>query len=148
MNFRIILNINIKDIYDIDGSTTFIENYIGCSMNPDFENFIGRKIGTSDGEYLQKSSYITLEISDDYDFNNDPFSGYIGYINGTGSLYKVLAPTNAIEFTYNDGIIATITDGNGFSGSVVGIGNVSDFSSSVDYRLSNLSVLTDAGVWA
>ena len=85
---------------------------------------------------------------DDYDFNSDPFSGYIGYINGTGSLYKVLAPSNAIEFTYNDNILGTITDGNGFSGSIVGIGNVSDFSSSVDYRLSNLATSTDAGVWA
>jgi hypothetical protein len=82
---------------------------------------------------------------DDFDFNKDAFAGTVGYIQGTGSLYAVVAPSTAIEFTYNDSIIATITNTNGYSGSVYGIGDVLSFSSSI---YTQFAAGTDAGVWA
>ena len=82
---------------------------------------------------------------DDFDFNSDPFAGTIGYIQGSGSLYKVASVSGAIEFRYNDIVIANITTGSGFSGSVYGIGDVLSFSSSV---YTQFAAGPDAGVWA
>ena len=82
---------------------------------------------------------------DDFDFNSDPFAGTIGYIQGSGSLYKVATTDNQIDFRYNDVTIATITAGSGFSGSLYGIGDVLAFSGSVAGRLYNLEISASFG---
>lgn len=96
-----------------------------------------------DGTYL---TGVTASMRpDDFDFNSDPFAGTIGYIQGSGSLYKVASVDEAIEFRYNDVVIANITNTNGFSGSVYGIGDVLSFSSSI---YTQFAAGPDAGVWA
>ena len=82
---------------------------------------------------------------DDFDFNSDPFAGTIGYIQGSGSLYKVATTANQIDFRYNDITIATITTAQGFSGSLFGIGDVVAFSGSVATRLYNLEISASLG---
>ena len=82
---------------------------------------------------------------DDFDFNSDPFAGSIGYIQGSGSLYKVATTTSSIDFRYNDVTIATITAAQGFSGSLYGIGDVLAFSGSVATRLFNLEISASFG---
>lgn len=82
---------------------------------------------------------------DDFDFNSDPFAGTTGYIQGSGSLYKVATTDNQIDFRYNDVTIATITTANGFSGSLYGIGDVLAFSGSVANRLYNLEISASFG---
>ena len=82
---------------------------------------------------------------DDFDFNSDPFAGTIGYIQGSGSLYKVATTTSSIDFRYNDVTIATITTAQGFSGSLYGIGDVLAFSGSVATRLYNLEISASFG---
>lgn len=85
---------------------------------------------------------------DDFDFNSEPYVGTIGYIQGSGSLYKVATTNDAVEFRYNDNLKGTFTNTNGFSGSLYGIGDVLSFSGSVATRLANLEAsasLLDAG---
>ena len=82
---------------------------------------------------------------DDFDFNSDPFAGTIGYIQGSGSLYKVATTSGSIDFRYNDVTIATITSGVGFSGSLYGIGDVLAFSGSVHGRLYQLEISASFG---
>jgi hypothetical protein len=82
---------------------------------------------------------------DDFDFNSEPFAGTIGYIQGSGSLYKVATTNNAVEFRYNEEIRGTFTTANGFSGSLYGIGDVLAFSGSVANRLASLEAGSDAG---
>jgi hypothetical protein len=79
---------------------------------------------------------------DDYDFNSDPFAGSIGYIQGSGSLYKVATVEEAVEFRYNDVPFATFTTG---STNLYGIGDILSFSSSVASRLTLLEEGPDAG---
>ena len=93
-----------------------------------------------DGTYL---TGVTASMRpDDFDFNSDPFAGSIGYIQASGSLYKVATTTSSIDFRYNDVTIAKITSGSGalagFSGSLYGIGDVLAFSGSVATRLTNI----------
>jgi len=82
---------------------------------------------------------------DDFDFNSEPFAGTIGYIQGSGSLYKVATTPSAVEFRYNDEVRGTFTTTNGFSGSLYGIGDVLAFSGSVANRLAALEAGSDAG---
>jgi hypothetical protein len=82
---------------------------------------------------------------DDFDFNSDPFAGSIGYIQASGSLYKVATTSGSVDFRYNDVTIATITTGSGFSGSLYGIGDVLAFSGSVAGRLFNLEISASLG---
>ena len=82
---------------------------------------------------------------DDFDFNSEPFAGTIGYIQGSGSLYKVATTPTAVEFRYNEEIKGTFTTANGFSGSLYGIGDVLAFSGSVATRLASLEAGSDAG---
>jgi hypothetical protein len=82
---------------------------------------------------------------DDFDFNSEPFAGTIGYLQGSGSLYKVASTPSAIEFRYNDVVRGTFTTTNGFSGSLYGIGDVLAFSGSVANRLAALEAGSDAG---
>jgi hypothetical protein len=96
-----------------------------------------------DGTYL---TGVTASMRpDDYDFNSDPFAGSIGYIQGSGSLYKVATTSASIDFRYNDVTIATITAAQGFSGSLYGIGDVLAFSGSVATRLFNLEISASFG---
>jgi hypothetical protein len=82
---------------------------------------------------------------DDFDFNSEPFAGTIGYIQGSGSLYKVATTSDAVEFRYNDEIRGTFDITNGFSGSLYGIGDVLAFSGSVANRLAALEAGSDGG---
>jgi hypothetical protein len=79
---------------------------------------------------------------DDFDFNSDPFAGTIGYIQASGSLYKVATTSTAVEFRYNDTPFATFETG---STNLYGIGDVLTFSSSVASRLVALEFGSDAG---
>lgn len=89
-----------------------------------------------DGRYI---SGITASMRpDDYDFNSDPFAGTIGYIQASGSLYKVATTQNAVEFRYNDTAFATFTTG---STQLYGIGDIMAFSASVAAQFA----MIDAG---
>jgi hypothetical protein len=82
---------------------------------------------------------------DDFDFNSDPYAGTIGYIQGSGSLYKVASVNTGIEFRYNDVTRGTFDVTNGFSGSLYGIGDILAFSGSVANRLTLLESGSDGG---
>ena len=72
---------------------------------------------------------------DDFDFNSDPFAGTIGYIQASGSLYKVATTTGSIELRYNDVPFGTFTTS---STTLYGIGDVLAFSGSVATRLTDI----------
>ena len=124
---------------EINGNANFDGNtYFAGAVSG---NFTGSFRG--DGSNL---SGVTASMRpDDFDFNSEPFAGTIGYIQGSGSLYKVATDADAIEFRYNDAVIANITTADGFSGSVYGIGDVLSFSSSI---YTQFAAGPDAGVWA
>lgn len=89
-----------------------------------------------DGRYI---SGVTASMRpDDFDFNSEPFAGTIGYIQASGSLYKVATTQNAVEFRYNDTAFATFTTG---STQLYGIGDIMAFSASVAAQFA----MIDAG---
>lgn len=135
---------------NILGTGSFGQLEINGNANFDGNTyFAGPVSGAFTGSFKGDGSYLTGVTAsmrpDDFDFNSEPFAGTIGYIQGSGSLYKVATDTDAIEFRYNDAVIANITTANGFSGSVYGIGDVLSFSSSI---YTQFAAGPDAGVWA
>ena len=72
---------------------------------------------------------------DDFDFNSEPFAGTIGYIQGSGSLYKVATTTGSVELRYNEVPFGTFTTS---STTLYGIGDVLAFSGSVATRLTDI----------
>ena len=69
----------IRDFNDTDSNKIILEQYIGCTMNPEEPRFIAKLIGTLNGDYPQFSNYITLEIDFDSDLTNTLPAGFIGY---------------------------------------------------------------------
>lgn len=154
------VNVTIEQIVVTGAEVTGSINILGTGSfgqleingNANFDGntyFAGPVSGAFTGSFSGDGSNLTGVTAsmrpDDFDFNSEPFAGTIGYIQGSGSLYKVATDADAIDFRYNDITIATITEADGFSGSVYGIGDVLSFSSSI---YTQFAAGPDAGVWA
>lgn len=74
-------DILVRDFYDTDTNVAILEKYSRCSMNPDVAGYIGKKIGTVDGEYELKSKYIMLKLADNAPMDAFPagFKGFDSY---------------------------------------------------------------------
>ena len=70
----------IRKFNDNDSNMSIVEKYSRISMDPANTGFIGRKIGTSDGEYPLRSKYIMVEMADNYPANGVP-AGFEGSLN-------------------------------------------------------------------
>ena len=55
----------VRDFFDSDSAPVVLEKFTTCSMDPNDNSFIAKKIGTMDGEYELNSKYIMLEINED-----------------------------------------------------------------------------------
>ncbi len=79
----------VRKFYDDDTKPSIIEKFSKLSMNPTDSGFIGRKIGTSDGEFVLKSKYVMVEMADKYPEDAFP-AGFEGvtvreYVGGNGT---------------------------------------------------------------
>tara|TARA_R110001606_G_scaffold97182_5_gene214749 strand:- start:375 stop:3356 length:2982 start_codon:yes stop_codon:yes gene_type:complete len=114
-----ILNIDIdNDTFDLavraygdtDTKQTVYESYRNVSMNPGSQNYIGKKIGTLNGDYPLRSRYIMVELADNAPIDAIP-AGYEGYpITDLGNL----SGTTANQVTPAPGV------GTAIPGSAVG----------------------------
>lgn len=74
-----LFDILIRDYYDTDGSPVVLERYSKCNMMPGSANYIGLKIGTFNGEYDNKSKYVTVEVIENDMTENCVPCGFLGY---------------------------------------------------------------------
>ena len=95
-----LFDVVIRSFYDTDASQIVLERYGKCSLVSGTSNYIGLKIGTSDGAYVTKSKYVTVEINDDDKVRTSVPCGFLGYpvrnfkgvIPGNSSAVKVSQP--------------------------------------------------------
>lgn len=72
----------VRDFNDTDDNVVALEKFSRCSMNPDLNGYIAKKIGTEDGEYELRSKYIYLVMADEHPVDAIP-AGFKGYITDT-----------------------------------------------------------------
>ncbi len=93
----------VRAFYDTDTQPSILEAFTRCTMDPTSNNYIGRRIGTLDGTYASKSSYILVEFDDSSDTSDAFPAGFVGFpirnyqINGNSS---VDAPSIMYKQTY------------------------------------------------
>ena len=72
-------NVVIRDYNDSDLQQNVLERFNNCCMDPAASTYIGKKIGTTNGEYIVKSKYVTVELTDDDTTKNLVPCGNLGY---------------------------------------------------------------------
>jgi hypothetical protein len=72
-------DILVRDFYDNDTRPSIIESFRKCTMDPNDDNYVGRRIGTADGEFSLRSRYIMMVMNPDAPIDGFP-SGYEGYV--------------------------------------------------------------------
>lgn len=69
----------IRDFNDTDETPVILERFVNCNLTVGDSNFIGVKIGTSDGAYESKSKYITVVMANDEDLSGSVPCGFLGF---------------------------------------------------------------------
>ena len=72
-------DIMVRDFFDTDANPVVLEKFTNCTMDPNSNSFVAKKIGSSDGEYPLNSAFIMIELSDEYPVDALP-CGFEGYI--------------------------------------------------------------------
>lgn len=92
----------VRDFNDTDSAPLILERFSRCNLVPGDSNYIGLKIGTSDGGYEAKSKYIVVQMADAEDLSGSFPAGFIGY-----PLPKY-GCTDRPSAIYNSGFITTL----------------------------------------
>jgi phage tail sheath protein FI len=72
-------NIVVRDFNDTDQNQIVLESFTRCTMREGETNYIGNRIGTSNGDYPLRSEFIMLELNEEV--NQDSFpAGFEGYV--------------------------------------------------------------------
>jgi hypothetical protein len=68
----------VRNFFDTDANPVVIEKFTNCNMDPASNNFVAKKIGSSDGEYALISRFIMVEMADEAPIDAIP-CGFYGY---------------------------------------------------------------------
>ncbi len=83
----------VRDFYDTDRNPVVYEKFEGCTMNPGLNNYVAKKIGTSNGEYATLSKFIMLDVNEFAPIDTLP-CGFEGYVLPTYSGYSSCPATS------------------------------------------------------
>ena len=72
-------NVTVRKFSDTDANPTILDTFTNCTMIKGTSSYIGKKIGTSDGEYSLKSDNIMVEIADETPLDVFP-AGFEGFM--------------------------------------------------------------------
>lgn len=100
-----LFDVLIRDFNDTDNMPVVLERFSKCSMYPGISNYIGLKIGTFNGDYENKSKYVTVEVIESDLTSNCVPCGFLGYpLRKYASNSNIKTPV----LSYNDTVYDTI----------------------------------------
>jgi hypothetical protein len=159
-------DILVRDFYDTDNNPVVIEKFTNCTMNPNDNSFVAKKIGTTDGEYELNSKYIMIEMNEDAPIDTLPcgFQGFkfrqYGSSRSPFPIYKtkydypgevVFDPPFGLSSGGND---ATLSPGDNVRRTYLGISTGNGAGYDVDFfqykgkqKPINLCIDSDAAEW-
>lgn len=97
-----LFDVIVRDFHDIDNAPVILERFAKCNMVPGTSNYIGLKIGTFDGEYANKSKYVTVEVIENDMTETCVPCGFLGYPMRNIEGYKT------IDLSYNTNVYESI----------------------------------------
>jgi hypothetical protein len=68
----------VRNFFDTDANPIVIEKFTNCNMDPGSNNFVAKKIGSSNGEFALISKYLMVEMADEAPIDALP-CGFYGY---------------------------------------------------------------------
>ena len=68
----------VRNFFDTDANPVVIEKFTNCNMDPASNNFVAKKIGSSNGEFALISRYVMIELDDEAPIDAIP-CGFYGY---------------------------------------------------------------------
>ncbi len=92
-------DIMVRDFFDTDANPVVLEKFTNCTMDPNSNSFVAKKIGSSDGEYPLNSAFIMIELSEEFPVDALP-CGFEGYIMRDYS-GDILSPVPVYKTEYN-----------------------------------------------
>jgi len=92
-------DILVRDFFDTDSAPQVIEKFTNCSLNPNENNYVAKKVGTLDGEYQLNSKYIMVEVNYEAPIDALP-CGFEGYQTRTYSGYRSPYPLFKTKYDY------------------------------------------------
>ena len=90
----------VRDFYDTDTSPVVIEKFTNCNLDINSNNFIAKKIGSSDGEFQLISKYIMVEMANEYPIDALP-CGFRGYNQRVYATTNNISPLPYYKIKYN-----------------------------------------------
>ena len=104
-------DVAIRDFNDSDNNTTVLESYTRCNLIPGDSNYIGYRIGTSDGNYEAKSSYVTVEVNETDKTEASIPAGFMGFpvrnykgMQPNGNQWNLDAPVLRYNTTWDEDV--------------------------------------------
>jgi hypothetical protein len=74
-----LFDVEIRSYADTDANKVVLEKFTKCTMDPTSDRFIGRRIGTLDGEYSSRSNYVLVEVDEESDGSDAFPAGFTGF---------------------------------------------------------------------
>lgn len=74
-----LFDVEIRNYSDTDANPVILEKFSRCTMDPNSDRFVGRRIGTLDGQYVSNSNYVLVEIDEDSDGSDAFPAGFVGF---------------------------------------------------------------------
>ena len=106
-----LFDVVIRDFNDNDASPVILERFNKCNMVPGSANYIGLKIGTFNGDYANKSKYVTVEVIENDMTETCVPCGFLGYplrkwepVTVDGSNVVLKSPTLTYNIVVDDDI--------------------------------------------
>lgn len=96
-------DIEIRAYDDTDAKPVVLERFTRCTMDPTSNNYIAKRVGTLDGEFVSRSAYVLVELEEESDTSDAFPAGFVGFpvrdyqTNGNTS---VQTPTVEYKQTY------------------------------------------------
>lgn len=72
-------DLEIRNFYDTDANKAVYEKYTKLSMDPSSSNYIAKRIGTLNGDFASKSTYVLVEMEEGTDTSDTFPAGFVGY---------------------------------------------------------------------
>jgi len=71
-------DIVVRSFYDTDSNPVVLEKFTNCTMDPNLNSYVAKKVGTANGDFELKSRYIMLEVNEEAPIDALP-CGFRGY---------------------------------------------------------------------